>query len=451
MDSSGVIQGAVVSNSIRKRIKRKFKSYFDHRLDTPHERRKSLAYAKWVDLGFLRSFWTNEGDVAPGVFRANHPTDKRFEGYARKGVKTVLNLRNDVDYAPVKLAQESCSRYGLNYVTFPMAPRRAPKKQELLDLIALFPKLEKPILIHCKSGADRTGLASAIWLLTQEAATLEQAQKELGLKYLHLKDFETGVLDAVLESYNEFQHHMGFQEWIQQHYDPLSVTQLASNPALSAWQKTKIICASLWRYAQHREARWHKSFETPSDSAKDQRRARFFINWVDHGILRILWKNRAEIIPGVIRSNHPTLKRLISERDNGIKSIINLRGASLQPQYLEESALCEKIGLDLYNVAMSANRRPTKSELAKFFKAFDVAQRPVLIHCKSGADRTGLAAALIHLDQGAAFNEARRQLSPKFLHFRRGKKKALDDFLDELQIELREQDIGLRDWIDDSR
>ena len=139
-----------------------------------------------VDVGFLRVAWTNEGQVVDGLLRSNNPTQARYEDYAARGIRTVLNLRNDTHLAPPKLSEDTCKRLGMTYVSFPMAPRRAPTRQELLDLIALFPTLEKPILMHCKSGADRTGLASVIWLLTQENTSLNDAKAELSVKYLHL-------------------------------------------------------------------------------------------------------------------------------------------------------------------------------------------------------------------------------------------------------------------------
>lgn len=229
-------------------VKTWFKARFNHRIDTPADRRRSLWYARWADVGFLRHRWTNDGEVTQGVLRANNPTHARFQTYADAGVRTVLNLRNDTHLAPVKLAKERCAQLGLTYVNFPMAPRRAPKRQELLDLIALMPTLEKPVLMHCKSGADRTGLAAAIWLLTQDGAPLHIAQQQLSLRYLHRRDSETGVLDAVLDMFGAAPAGTDFTQWVATTYDPKQAKAVRPKRgfASEAWS----IARDLLRYAR---------------------------------------------------------------------------------------------------------------------------------------------------------------------------------------------------------
>ena len=84
------------------------------------------------------------------------------------------------------------------------------------------PKMEKPVLIHCKSGADRTGLAAAIYLLTEGGKTLDQAERQLSLRYIHLKRTSTGILDQVLRSYRATgaAKGLGFRDWVATLYDP---------------------------------------------------------------------------------------------------------------------------------------------------------------------------------------------------------------------------------------
>lgn len=44
----------------------------------------------------------------------------------------------------------------------------------------------KPLLIHCKAGADRTGLASALYLGALEHQTRETAGWQLSILYGHI-------------------------------------------------------------------------------------------------------------------------------------------------------------------------------------------------------------------------------------------------------------------------
>jgi undecaprenyl-diphosphatase len=60
--------------------------------------------------------------------------------------------------------------------------------------------------------------------------------------------------------------------------------------------------------------------------------------------------------------------------------------------------------------------------------------RPVLIHCKQGADRTGLVAAMwkVIVDKEPK-SEARKQLSPIFFHFPICRTASLDRFFKKWQ------------------
>ena len=430
-------------------LKLRLKSQYTHDIVDPVARRKSLSYAKWLDLGFLRTNWTNDGKIAPDIYRSNNPTAARFKAYADRGIKTVLNLRHDVKLSPVKLAKEACDALGMTFVSYPMRTRRPPTKDELDGLIQLFKTIEKPVLIHCKSGADRTGLAGAVWLLTQENAPLEQAAKELSIRYLHRRDSEAGVLDAVLDLYTPYAQTMGFEDWVRDVYElDLALDDVKNHrPKLSIWAQIKSFFSDLYKYAQFREANWHKSFEGLSESEPDQKRARVFVDWVDHGILRRGFHNRVEIADGVIRSNHPTEKRIRQEASAGVKTFLNLRGASQQPQYLIEAELCRELGIKLIDLPMTAGRKPSRTEIENLLAAFDTCERPLLIHCKSGADRTGVAAAAYLLDHGADIEKAQKQLSIRFVHHGLGRKAALRDFLDDFQRDGTSKGLSFRDWV----
>jgi len=46
----------------------------------------------------------------------------------------------------------------------------------------LFGTLEYPILMHCKSGADRVGLMSALYLHTRHGVPISEARRQLSLR-----------------------------------------------------------------------------------------------------------------------------------------------------------------------------------------------------------------------------------------------------------------------------
>lgn len=102
----------------------------------------------------------------------------------------------------------------------------------------------------------------------------------------------------------------------------------------------------------------------------------------------------------------------------GIKTIINLRGVESRPTWWqEEIAVSRKKNVNHYDIHMDAKIMTPKSQLLELLYLYDNAPRPILIHCKSGADRTGEAAAIWVLDQmGRSNTEAARQLAVDFGH-----------------------------------
>src|SRR5262249_57216146 len=81
-------------------------------------------------------------------------------------------------------------------------------------------------------------------------------------------------------------------------------------------------------------------------------------------------------------------------RGRRIASVLNLRGGSLADTfYQEEVRVTHALGVDFYDLPMSATRRPSRRELLLLLDLFGRCRYPLLIHCKEGSDRTGLACA----------------------------------------------------------
>ena len=177
------------------------------------------------DHAFLRTFWTNFDEVAPGVFRSNQPSHRRWGRYARRGIRSVLNLRGDNDQPVQMFARERTEALGLQRYDVRLSARSAPPRDRLLEVFDIFDRIEKPFVMHCKSGSDRTGLVAALWLLDQEGVDLATARRELSMRYLHRKDTRTGVLDAVLDAYEADTggppHPV--RDWVRDSYDPQAV------------------------------------------------------------------------------------------------------------------------------------------------------------------------------------------------------------------------------------
>lgn len=119
------------------------------------------------------------------------------------------------------LEEHYCRDYGITMHTLNLNARYAPDPKELLALLDLFDTVEKPFLMHCKSGADRAGLASALYLVHAEGKSIEEAQEMLSFKYLHVNDRKTGIMGHTLRAYGTAQAQTGvsLKEWLLNAYD----------------------------------------------------------------------------------------------------------------------------------------------------------------------------------------------------------------------------------------
>jgi protein tyrosine/serine phosphatase len=104
--------------------------------------------------------------------------------------------------------------------------------------------------------------------------------------------------------------------------------------------------------------------------------------------------------------------------DYHIRSVINLRGADPQASwYRSEIAVSRARGVLHYDLPLSANNLVDPGTLAKIAALLRQAPKPVLIHCQSGADRSGLVAAIYEYAIAARSPaEAATQLSLRYGH-----------------------------------
>ena len=115
-----------------------------------------------------------------------------------------------------------------------------------------------------------------------------------------------------------------------------------------------------------------------------------------------------------------------------IKSIVNLLGEDpRKPWYQEELQVSAEHNIKHYDISLSATQEPTDEDTRRLVEIFKTAPRPVLIHCKGGSDRSGLAAAMwkVIVDKEPK-SEACKQLSILYGHFPIGKTSAMDHFFD---------------------
>ncbi len=200
---------------------RNLRQSYNTDLSTPENRRRAEIYNLWFDHAVLRMFWTNFHLVAPGVYRSNQPTHRRFEKLKAMGIRSILNLRGAAGAAHFLVEDESCEQLNLTLVNVRLHARFAAPREDIQAVIDAFRSIEKPFVMHCKSGADRAGFASAIYLMVIEGRPVSEARKMLSLRYIHIKSSRTGVLDYILDLYEarNAQEPIGFEDWVATEYE----------------------------------------------------------------------------------------------------------------------------------------------------------------------------------------------------------------------------------------
>lgn len=173
-----------------------------------------------VNLGIaaLHLAIVNLGDnfhpvVAGEVYRSAQPTPERIAEYQKNyAIKTIINLRGEnagSSWYDKEVAESL--RLGINHVNFRMSARRELTMAQFDDLMALLRTVEKPVLIHCMSGADRSGLVSALYVAGVAGLGEEEAESQISFRYGHIP-LSISSAYAMSRSFETLEPTLGFPD-----------------------------------------------------------------------------------------------------------------------------------------------------------------------------------------------------------------------------------------------
>jgi protein tyrosine phosphatase (PTP) superfamily phosphohydrolase (DUF442 family) len=198
---------------------------WDKPLTSARQRFDAWINMLFVDHGILRLIYVNERRVSPAFLRSAQPAPHDIRRAAREGVKTIINLRGGREHGAWPLQREACERNGVELREITIRSRGAPDRETLLSLPDFFASITYPALAHCKSGADRAGMFSALYLLVHQGRPVAEAKRQLSLRYGHVRLAKTGILDAFLDAYEREgeARGIGFIDWVRDIYDPAAL------------------------------------------------------------------------------------------------------------------------------------------------------------------------------------------------------------------------------------
>ena len=211
-------------------------------LTTSVSRARAWSDSLLVDHAALRVVWDNFAEVVPGrLYRSNHPTPGRLAALKRRyGLKTLINLRGHRQCGSDALSREAAMRLGLVHVDMAFESRGAPHRDRILRFAEIYRGLQTPALMHCKSGADRAGLAAGLAILF-EGGTAAQALTQLSWRFGHFSRSRTGILDAFFRLYcRTGEGRLDFLSWVTTEYDEVGLRQGFSAGTASSLVNDKV-------------------------------------------------------------------------------------------------------------------------------------------------------------------------------------------------------------------
>jgi protein tyrosine phosphatase (PTP) superfamily phosphohydrolase (DUF442 family) len=118
----------------------------------------------------------NFGQVNDHIYRGGRPKGDHFRQLAALRIKTVLDLRGDAE-PDSKTAGEQA---GLQYINLPLEPKRYPQADAATHFLEIVnDQANWPVFLHCAGGRHRTGAMVAVYRMTMDHWTVDQAYNEM--------------------------------------------------------------------------------------------------------------------------------------------------------------------------------------------------------------------------------------------------------------------------------
>jgi protein tyrosine/serine phosphatase len=171
----------------------------------------SLAILVEVGLG-LAGALRNVHAVVPGeLYRSAQPTAADLRTYAQRyGLRTVINLRGaNPGKAWYEAERREAEALGLTMIDVTLSAKHVLPPDQAEALIAVMRRAAKPALVHCASGADRTGLAAALYLAAVARQGEAAAEEQMSWRYGHVV-LPGSRRRAIDDSFEALEPRLGF-------------------------------------------------------------------------------------------------------------------------------------------------------------------------------------------------------------------------------------------------
>jgi protein tyrosine/serine phosphatase len=111
--------------------------------------------------------------VSDDLYRSAQPTAEGMRNLKKMGIETIVNLRS------FHSDRSDIGNSGLAYEHIYMKNLHPERKEAVRFLQIVTNPKRTPVLVHCQSGADRTGLMSALYRVAVQGWSKDEALREM--------------------------------------------------------------------------------------------------------------------------------------------------------------------------------------------------------------------------------------------------------------------------------
>ncbi len=178
----------------------------------PVKKKKIIIFTIFFLLAAYSLYMQEQGNfhpITPGeAYRSAQLDRDELEYYIKKyKIRSVVNLRGNADASWYKEEIAVCAGQNVRHFDIALSAANEPKKDDIRRLIEIFESAPRPLLMHCQAGADRAGLAAAIWKVIVDHEPKSEARKQLSILYGHMPIGKTTILDRFFEKWDPGAEH----------------------------------------------------------------------------------------------------------------------------------------------------------------------------------------------------------------------------------------------------
>jgi tyrosine-protein phosphatase SIW14 len=167
-------------------------------------RRRAAIFCFIISLTLASAWAGSQNENLPNfqkvddhVYRGAQPTDIGFKELSQLGIKTVVDLRDIGEHSQAG-EQKIVTDLGMRYLSVPMHGMSTPKDDQVAAVQALFNDAASgPVFVHCKRGADRTGMVVAVYRISHDQWENKKALSEA--KSYGMSIFERAIQHYVMD------------------------------------------------------------------------------------------------------------------------------------------------------------------------------------------------------------------------------------------------------------